>query len=103
MGDVMSALTELKEAVHANTTVLQSARTLIAGLTLRLEDVTRSDTPDADIRALVDELRTHDADLARAILANTEVANVPMADVLVDIANTGESMVSLEPNAPPAQ
>lgn len=74
----MSALTNLQAQVHSNTTVLQSAITLIQGLKAALDAAIASGDPAA-LQALSDELGTSDQALSDAITANTPAAPAPPA------------------------
>jgi hypothetical protein len=76
LGALMSALDDLKAQVAANTTVAQSAVTLIQGLKQKLDDAIASGDPAA-LKALSDQLATDDAALAAAVTANTLAASSP--------------------------
>ncbi len=62
-------LTELTAKVQANTTVTESAITLIQGLAQQLRDAA---TDPAAIQALADQLDAADSSLAAAVTANTK-------------------------------
>ena len=68
---IMSALDELTAQVAANTTVEQSAVTLIEGLAAKLAE---AGTDPAKLAALQDSLKASSAALSAAILANTPAA-----------------------------
>ena len=66
----MSVLDDLKAKVSANTTVIESAITLLQGLKAKLDEAIASGDPAA-LQALSDELGTEGTKLADAIVANT--------------------------------
>ena len=67
---IMSVLDDLKARVAANTTVIESAITLIQGLKAKLDEAIASGDPAA-LQALSDELGAEDTKLADAVVANT--------------------------------
>lgn len=71
----------LTAKVAANTTVEQSAVTLIQGLKAQLDALANQDTIDpADVKALADKLGTDDDSLAAAVTANTPAAPAQSQD-----------------------
>jgi hypothetical protein len=64
----MADLTALQAAVAANTDVINSARTLIQGLAAQIQ---ANITDPIALSQLVNQLRSSDADLASAVVANT--------------------------------
>ena len=64
----MSALDNLKREVQENREVLQSAVTLIQGLSQRIRDNVGN---EAELQALADELDTQSNTLAAAVVENT--------------------------------
>lgn len=73
VNQIMTVLADLQAKVAANTTVVQSAVTLIQGLKAQLDAAIASGDP-AQLQALSDQLGTDDAALAAAITANTPAA-----------------------------
>ncbi len=70
--ETMSAdLSQLKDAVAANSTVIGSAVTLIQGFGAKLQAAIDAGADPADLQALADELKTQDEALAGAVAANT--------------------------------
>lgn len=73
IGDkIMTALTDLRDKVEANTTVIESAIALIQGLKTKLDEAIASGDP-AQIQALSDSLGAETQKLADAVAANTLV------------------------------
>lgn len=72
--EAMALLDALKAQVSANTTVIQSAVTLIAGLRQAIID---AGTDPAALQALTDSLNTSDTALAAALVANTPTPPAP--------------------------
>lgn len=72
----MTGLTDLQAQVAANTTVEQSAVTLIQGLKTQLDAAIAASQngDDSQLEALSTQLATDDAALAAAITANTPAA-----------------------------
>lgn len=68
---IMTVLDDLKAQVAANTTVSQSALTLINGIAAR---IAAAGVDPAALQALTDSLKTDDAALAAAVAANTPAA-----------------------------
>lgn len=76
-GETMTALTDLQAQVASNTTVVNSAATLISGLKTALDAAiaAQQDGDDgAALQALSSELAASDAALAAAVTANTPAA-----------------------------
>jgi hypothetical protein len=75
LGQVMSALDDLKAEVAATVSVEQSAITLIQGIALQLQDaLAASANPDPALVDLTTQLKTNADALAAAITANTPAA-----------------------------
>lgn len=68
---IMATLADLETQVTANRNVTQSAVLLIKGLGAQIQAAAGD---PAKIAALVAELKTHETDLADAIVANTPAA-----------------------------
>src|SRR5574338_798599 len=64
-------LSALQAAVHANTSVIDSAITLIQGLSAKLQTAIDAGADTAQLQAIVDELNAQDVSLAAAVSANT--------------------------------
>lgn len=75
--NIMTTLQELAVQVAANTTVTESAITLIGGLKAKLDAAIASNDP-AELQALSDSLTAETAKLSAAVEANTPAA--PVAD-----------------------
>ena len=60
----MATIAELQAQVAANTTIVESAITLIHGLATKIEE---NKTDPAALQAMADELRAEDAKLAEAV------------------------------------
>lgn len=73
LGRIEMTLAELKAKVDAETTVVQSAVTLLSSLAQSLKDAIAANDPAA-IQAIADELDTNTASLAAAVAANTPAA-----------------------------
>lgn len=73
---IMSALENLRAQVEANTTVTESAITLLNGLKAKLDDAIASGDPAA-IQALSDSLGAETQRLADAVQANQAPAEQP--------------------------
>lgn len=75
-----TALDELTDQVRKNTSIIASAKALIAGIA---ERIANAGTDGTKLAALTAELRSADDDLSAAILSNTpqapEVAPPPAA------------------------
>lgn len=67
----MADLTALQDAVTRNTSVVQSALTLIQGLKAQLD---AAGTDPVKLKELSDQLGKSDDDLAAAVVANTPAA-----------------------------
>lgn len=76
VNQIMTILDDLKGQVARNTTVTQSAVTLLQGLKQKLDDAIASGDP-AQLQALSDQLGKDDQALADAITANTPAAPTP--------------------------
>lgn len=72
----MSAIDDLADLVATDTTVDQSAITLLEQLTQMLEEAIASGDP-ARLTALADTLRANQVALAAAVAANTPAAPTP--------------------------
>ena len=83
---IMSALDNLKTAVTAQTTVDQSALTLIEGIASQLSTMAASNN-DAALQALADELTASTTPLASAVAANTPAAPAPAATATTGAAS----------------
>jgi DNA-binding FadR family transcriptional regulator len=70
---IMAGLDDITAAVAAETTVLESAETLLASLHDQLVAALASSDPAA-IQAVVDQIGTNTAALAAAVAANTPAA-----------------------------
>jgi hypothetical protein len=70
---IMAKLADLEAQVKANTTVVESAMTLIAGIAQRIVD---AGGDPAKLDALVTELQTEDQKLADAMVTNTPSARM---------------------------
>lgn len=73
----MTALTDLQTRVASNTTVIESAETLLSGLAAQLEAAIaaqKNGDDGAALQALQAQLSTDDAGLAAAVVANTPAA-----------------------------
>lgn len=71
--DQATAFANLRAAVAAETTIDQSAVTLLNGLGAQLQAAIASGDP-AQVQALADTLSTDSAALAAAVTANTQAA-----------------------------
>lgn len=67
----MASLDALTAQVAANTTVIQSAETLIAGLAAQIQ---AAGTDPVKLQAIVDQLTSDDSGLADAVAKNTPAA-----------------------------
>lgn len=70
----MAGLADIKARVDAETSVVQSAITLINGLSQALKDALAANDP-AQIQAIIDELDANNTSLANAVTANTPAAS----------------------------
>lgn len=73
---IMATLTDIKDAVAAERTVVDSVVTLLADLSQRLKDAIASNDPAA-LQAIADDINREKEDLAAAIVANTPAATTP--------------------------
>jgi hypothetical protein len=80
-----TALTLLTAEVAANRTVVESAVTLLNGLTDALHQALESDDEEA-IQGLVTELQAQTAVLANAVAANTPADPEPVVEPVLDPA-----------------
>jgi len=71
---VSAELDALTAQVHENSSVVDSALTLIRGLQQRLQDAITAGSDPATLQALADELKAKDDILAAAVAANTAPA-----------------------------
>jgi TolA-binding protein len=76
--NMSGTLADLQAQVTQNTSVIESAKTLIQGLAQKLAN---AGTDPAALDALRTELATSDAALAAAVAANTPAAPVPPTPV----------------------
>lgn len=76
---IMSALDDLTAAVANDTTVDQSAITLLEGLKSALDEAIANDDPAA-LQALSDQLGANQAALSAAVTANTPATEEPPVD-----------------------
>ena len=67
-------LAELKDAVAAEHTVVESAIVLLNGLKTRLEEAIANGLDPAAVQAIADEISANTQELADAITANTPTA-----------------------------
>src|SRR5690348_13468413 len=70
-GDIMTTLADIKAKVEAETTVEQSAITLMGGLSQQLKDAIANGADPAVLQSIADELDANNASLAAAVSANT--------------------------------
>ena len=75
-GTIMAAIDDLKAEVARNTTVEQSALTLITGLSSQLAAAIASGDM-GQVQAVADTLKANDDQLAAAVAANTPAAAPP--------------------------
>lgn len=68
---IMATLTDLKNAVAAESGVVQSAITLLNGLTAKIQDLIDAGADPATFQALVDDVKQQTSDLAAGVVANT--------------------------------
>jgi len=69
----MASLTQIREAVEAQKTIVGSVLTLITELSQRLKDALADDDPEA-ASAVVTELESMSKSMAEAVAANTPAA-----------------------------
>jgi ABC-type transporter Mla subunit MlaD len=77
MEDIMSAVTDLTNAVNAQSTVVDSAVTLLQSLAQQIRD--NVDNSDA-LNALADEIEANTSELADAVSANTPAEQPPVEE-----------------------
>lgn len=68
---IMSKLDDIKAAVEAETTVINSAVTLLQGLKAKLDEAIANGLDPAEVQAISDEIGAHTQALADAVAANT--------------------------------
>jgi hypothetical protein len=73
---VMATLADVKAKVDAQGTVIESAVTLINGISQQLKDALANNDPTA-VQAVIDELDAQDQSLAAAVAANTPATLTP--------------------------
>lgn len=73
---IMATLADLATAVAAEKTVVDSAVTLLGGLSQQLKDALASGDPNA-IQAIIDSVDAQKQELADAVTANTPAAAPP--------------------------
>lgn len=71
---LMATLTDLKNAVAAESGVVQSAITLLNGLTAKIQTLIDAGADPAAFQALVDDVKQQTSDLAAGVAANTPAA-----------------------------
>lgn len=69
----MAQIDDLKAAVANDTTVEQSAITLLNGLSAQLAAALAGGNPSADVQGVIDNINANATSLAAAVTANTPV------------------------------
>lgn len=81
---LMFDLAALRDAVANNTTVDQSVKALLDGLSKQISDMISNGTAGtAELQSLVDQINRNNDDLSTAVTENTPHADTPPADVPV--------------------
>lgn len=75
----MAQIDDLKAAVANETTVEQSAITLLGSLSAQLQAALNGGNPTADVQAVIDTMNANQTALAAAVTANTPAAAPPAA------------------------
>lgn len=76
---IMAQIDDLKAAVANETTVEQSAITLLGSLSAQLQAALNGGNPTADVQAVIDTMNANQTALAAAVTANTPAAAPPAA------------------------
>jgi len=69
--EIMTVLQDLKTAVQAEDTVIQSAIVLINGIAQRIQDAIDNGGSAVELQALVDDVKSQSSALGQAVQMNT--------------------------------